>query len=363
MSVFSNWFRPSLVGIDIGTFSVKAVELSVQTPPRVLAYNRIVLPPDTLTVDGEVRNPDSIVEALRRLFAQRIFTGKRVAFGVGGNALHLKKLSVPRMSRKDFANHLYWEAEQYIALPIQDVHIDFEILGTAVPKKGFEDAPQKPMMEVILVAAKRDYIRQLKRMARDANLTLEIVDTEAFALSNVFEFNYAHSLPHRLAAHLILDIGASGSRAMVVTQGHGIFLQRIPLGAASITKSVAAAQGISEVEAELLKVTNPNNAAVMAANQQFLDELKSKLALTMEGYLSQDLNRAIKAIYCCGGGSLVPGLLRHLTVSFGLPTAILNPIHSLSGSGSKLPVGARAEIVHYGAIACGLSLRGVTPEK
>src|SRR4051812_12342045 len=104
--------RP-LVGLDIGISGIKAVELSGRRSPRLVAYNRLPLPWDTISADGEINAPDVVVTALRRLFESSGFTSNRVAVGASGPGIITKKISVSKMTPSELRHQLYWEAEQY----------------------------------------------------------------------------------------------------------------------------------------------------------------------------------------------------------------------------------------------------------
>src|SRR5262249_16903769 len=153
-----------------------------------------------------------VVNAIQKIFEFRAFSSKSVAVGAFGNSIMAKKITVPRMSASELSHQLYFEAEQYIPFNVADVNLDFAIIGNnAATQSG------TPMMDVLLVAAKKDYISSLTTLVNEAGLTAEVVDSQAFALGNSFEFNYGHLVDsNSMAASVIIDFGAGSTKLSVV---------------------------------------------------------------------------------------------------------------------------------------------------
>ena len=137
----------AVVGLDIGSSAVKAVELKPAGKGyKVTGFGSEPIPPDSI-VDGAIIDAAAVADAIRRLFDSRGIKTKDVAASLSGNAVIVKKISLPIMSDAELAESIYWEAEQYIPFDIQDVNLDYQILD-----KGGE--PGKGTMDVLLVAAK-----------------------------------------------------------------------------------------------------------------------------------------------------------------------------------------------------------------
>ncbi len=145
----------AIVGLDIGSSAVKAVELkAVGKGYRVTAFGSEPVPPDSI-VDGAIIDGAAVADAIRRVFANKAFKCKGVAASLSGNAVIVKKMTLPMMTEGELGESIYWEAEQYIPFDIQDVNLDYQILdpGTSADAKG--------TMEVLLVAAKKEKIARL----------------------------------------------------------------------------------------------------------------------------------------------------------------------------------------------------------
>src|SRR5947207_4742475 len=141
----------SIVGLDIGSSAVKAVELRSNGKGfKVGAVAVEPVPPDSI-VDGAIIDGGAVSAAIRRIFDRKTFKTKDVAASLSGNAVIVKKISLPVMTEAELAESIYWEAEQYIPFDIQDVNLDYQILD---PGNGGEGGT----MDVLLVAAKKEKI-------------------------------------------------------------------------------------------------------------------------------------------------------------------------------------------------------------
>ncbi len=174
----------AVVGLDIGSSAVKAVELKPAGKGfRVVALASEPMPPDSI-VDGAIIDGAAVADAIRRLFENKAFKTKEVAASLSGNAVIVKKISLPVMTEAELSESIYWEAEQYIPFDIQDVNIDYQILdpGTGPDSKG--------TMDVLLVAAKKEKIADYTGVIAQAGRVPVVVDVDAFALQNAYEINY-----------------------------------------------------------------------------------------------------------------------------------------------------------------------------
>ena len=181
----------SLVGLDIGSSAVKAVELkSAGKGYRVAAFRVEPVPADSI-VDGAIIDSGAVADAVRRVFSGKQFKSKEVAASLSGNSVIVKKITLPLMSEQELSESIYWEAEQYIPFDIQDVNLDYEIIdpGTGPNTQG--------TMEVLLVAAKKDKIADYTSVITQAGRTPVVVDVDAFALQNAYEANYGFAAERR----------------------------------------------------------------------------------------------------------------------------------------------------------------------
>lgn len=354
MNFLTNLFQRQLVGLDIGVSGIKAVELGGRKTPRLLAYNRVPLPWNAITLDGEIRDRSVVVSAVKKLFDSHQFTSKRVAVGASGNSVITKKISVPRMSRDELSHQLYFEAEQYIPFNLDEVNLDFAILG---PNQNTQAT--QPMMEVLIVAAKKDYIQQLCSVAEEAGLIPEIVDNQSFALGNVFEYNYGYAANQggQVTSNAIIDFGAGSTKISVVDGDKTTFTRDLRHCGISCTQLLSERLGVTPEQAEKLKIAESENPAVRNVVGDFVSTLADEINRTLDYCMGQNPDHALSGVYICGGASRTDGLLKTLEGKISAPIQPLNPIQNIAGSGKKMNAQAIRELSYLGAVAIGLSLR------
>ena len=175
--------KKGLIGLDIGSSAVKAVELKSGGKGgdeyQLVNIGIEPLPPEAI-VDGAIMDSGAVIDAVQRLFqAQKIKTND-VATGVSGNAVIVKKISLPQMSSEELAESIHWEAEQYIPFDIQDVALDYEVI----------EGGGGGNMDVLLVAVKKDKISDYTSAISQAGKNPAVVDVDVFALQNCYEVNY-----------------------------------------------------------------------------------------------------------------------------------------------------------------------------
>lgn len=355
MGLFGSLFEHPLVGLDIGVSGIKAVELSRKRNPRLVAYNRLPLPWDTIAPDGEIKQRAVVTSALRRLFDFKGFTTKKVAVGAAGSAIMTKKIAVPRMSAADLGHQLYWEAEQYIPFNINEVNLDFAVLGNSTQNSG----SGAPLMDVLLVAAKKDYVQGLTSLVQEAGLECEIVDNQAFALGNSFEFNYSHLVDTSPggATSVIMDFGAGSTKVSVVEGDKTTFTRDLRQSGIACTMMLSERLGISPEEAEKIKITEAESGAVRSILGEYVHGLVEELSRTLDYFLTQSQDKAIQGIYICGGASKTEGLTEALESKMPAPVFALNPVQNIAGSGRRMNAQAIREISYLGGVAIGLALR------
>src|SRR6188508_3449361 len=235
----------SVIGLDIGSSAVKAVELKPAGKGfRVAAYGEEPVPADAI-VDGAIIDAAAVAEAIRQVFERnKAFKGKDVCASLSGNAVIVKKITLPVMTESELDESIYWEAEQYIPFDIQDVNLDYQILDTG----GGPDA--KGTMDVLLVAAKKEKIADYTGVIAQAGRTPVIVDVDAFALQNAFEANYGLDPDRNI---VLLNAGASAININILRGDRSVFTRDISMGGNEYTEALQKELGLPYEAAEQLK--------------------------------------------------------------------------------------------------------------
>ncbi len=347
-------FRRSkaVVGLDIGSSAVKAVELRPAGKAyRVVAYGIEPIPPDSI-VDGAIIDSTAVAEAIRRVFeTNKAFQARDVCASLSGNAVIVKKISLPVMTETELDESIYWEAEQYIPFDIQDVNLDYQILdpGTGPESRG--------NMDVLLVAAKKEKIGDYTSVIAQAGKTPVIVDVDAFALQNAFEVNYGLE-PGRIV--VLLNAGASAININILQGDQSVFTRDISMGGNAYTEAVQKELDLPFESAEQLKKGVPVDGATFEEAQPVLRAVTENVLLeiqkTFDFFKATASSDQIDRIMLSGGASRVDGFREMLQERFSAPVEDFDPFRAVTWDAKKLGAEA-ADLAPTAAVAVGLALR------
>ncbi|MGH7273767.1 MAG: type IV pilus biogenesis protein PilM, partial [Nitrospiria bacterium] len=233
-----------LVGLDIGSSTIKLVQMDETKRGHSLEKFGIIALDPELIVDGTVMDAGRVTDAIRQLVAEQNTKVRDVALAVSGHSVIVKKIQVPIMSEDELEESIKWEAEQYIPFDINDVNIDFQILD------NHEGAESRDQMSVVLVAVKKDKLNEYTALITEAGLTPAVVDVDAFSLENMYSINY--DIREGEVAALV-NIGASVMNINIVKNGHYAFTRDISIGGNRYTETVQKELSLSFAEAEKAK--------------------------------------------------------------------------------------------------------------
>jgi type IV pilus assembly protein PilM len=351
--VFGFGKKKGLVGVDIGSSALKAVELKhtgkAGAEYQLLRIGIEALPPEAI-VDGAIMDSGAVIEGIQKLFTgNKIKTGD-VATSVSGNAVIVKKISLPQMSQEELAESIHWEAEQYIPFDIQDVALDYEVIEGGTGGN----------MDVLLVAVKKDKISDYTSAISQAGKTPQIVDVDVFALQNCFEVNYGLDAGRVIA---LLNIGASIMNINIIKGPTSIFNRDIAVGGNQYTDAIQKEMNLSFDQAEALKRGQPVDGASGDNLPPILQSVSENIALevqkTFDFFKATSSEDRIDQIYLSGGTAKVPGLRELLAERFEVEVEVLNPFNAVTYSPKDFDPDFIADIGPSVAIAVGLAVRKV----
>ena len=343
-----------LVGVDIGSSAIKVVELKPGgkggNEYQLTNLGLEPLPPEAI-VDGAIMDSGAVIDAIQRLFtAQKIKTND-VATSVSGNAVIVKKISLPQMTTEELAESIHWEAEQYIPFDIQDVSLDYEVV---------EGGGSGGNMDVLLVAVKKDKIGDYTSAISQAGKNPAIVDVDVFALQNCYEVNYGIDAGRVVA---LLNVGASIMNINITKGATSIFNRDIAVGGNQYTDAIQKDLNLSFDQAEALK----KGARVEGANpdnlQPILQAVSENIALeiqkTFDFFKATSSEDRIDRIFLSGGTAKVKGLQELLADRFDAGVELLNPFNSVTYNPREFDPDFISDIGPSAAIAVGLAARKV----
>ena len=341
----------AVVGLDIGSSAVKAVELKPSGKGfKVTAFAIEPVPPDSI-VDGAIIDGTAVADAIRRLFENKAFKTKEVAASLSGNAVIVKKISLPVMTEAELAESIYWEAEQYIPFDIQDVNIDYQILDAG------RGADSKGTMDVLLVAAKKEKIADYLGVITQAGRTAVVVDVDAFALQNAYEANYGLE-PQSVV--VLLNAGASAININILAGEQSVFTRDISSGGNAYTEAVQKELNLPFESAELLKKGEVVDGVTFDEVKPVLHAMTENVLLeiqkTFDFFKATASSDRIDRIVLSGGASRVDGFAQALEERFGAPVETFDPFRKIAFEATKLGITDPASIA-TAAVAVGLALR------
>ena len=341
-----------VVGLDIGSSTVKAVELKPSGKGhRVTAFATAPLPPDAI-VDGAIIDAAAVSDAIRKVFEGGGFKSKDVCASLSGNAVIVKKITLPVMTETELADSIQWEAEQYIPFDIQDVNLDYQILdaGTGPDARG--------TMEVLLVAAKKEKIGDYTSVIAQAGRMPVIVDVDAFALQNAYEANYGHK-PGEVT--VLLNAGASAININILQGGQSVFTRDISMGGNAYTEAVQKELDLPFEAADQLKRGVAVDGATFEEAQPVLRAVSENVLLeiqkTFDFFKATAASEQIDRVMVSGGASRVDGFQEMLQERFNAPVEGFDPFRTVTWDAKKF--GDPAELASTAAVAVGLALRRV----
>lgn len=344
--------KKNLVGLDIGSSSVKAVELQRKgTSLQLASLGYENLQPDTI-VDGQIMELNDVSNVIARIFGEHGIKSTRVAASVSGHSVIVKNIVLPQMNQEELRESFSWHAEEHIPFDINDVNLDYQVTENS------SDA-----LHVLLAACKSDKIANVKQAIQLAGKQPVVIDVDAFALQNCYEVNY-HPKAGEVVA--LLNIGASTMNINILNGIRSVFARDASVGGSQYTSLLQKELGLTFQQAEAVKRGYPLPEGVEPRPiQPIIEAVSDILALevrkTMDFYraTADEGEAAIQKILIAGGGSKLPGLAEYLSQRFEIPVEVFDPLRSISVDPRRFDPDYMREIVPEMAVAVGLALRGV----
>jgi type IV pilus assembly protein PilM len=344
--------KDAVLGLDIGSHAVKLVQLTSSKGTHRLKHLGICRLPPNVIVEGAIKDSTAVQDAIKTLTANLKTKVKGVATSISGYSVIIKKIELPQMTPEELTENIQVEAEQYIPFNVEDVNIDFQILGSSLEKGD--------RMEVMLVAAKKEVIEDYSGILRKAALVPEVIDVDFFALENAFEVNYLAAESGGVA---LVDIGANKMNINVLKNGVSMFNRDASVGGHQITQDIQDRFGLDYEEAEKIKLGVPSpkvpvqdlEAIFVAAATTWATEVKRAIDFFYATYPDEMINQ----ILLSGGSSRLPGLDALLHKDTNIPTALFNPLARIDLDEKIFDREYVDYIAPQMAVAVGLALRRV----
>jgi type IV pilus assembly protein PilM len=319
---------PRTIGLDIGTFAVRAAEMNVGSGvPSLLRFGQVALPPGAVR-DGEIIDTEAVGAAIRRLWREGGFRAKGVVLGVAGQRVIVRPADLPLMSEGDLASALQFEAQELIPIPVEEAILDFQILDQITGVDG------DPRMRILLAAAHREMVRTHLAATERGGLDPSAIDPVSFAL--VRSLAPLATTDGDGAVEAIVGVGAGLTNVVVHERGVPRFTRTNPgVGGDAITEAIARELDVDLDTAEDLKrrvgrgAPDAQTGAAARVVAERLTSIIEDIRNSLEFYQAQPDALPLRRVLITGGGSRTAGLLERLQQQLFVPVEIAHPLQAI----------------------------------
>jgi type IV pilus assembly protein PilM len=352
--------RGPLIGLDIGSFAVRAAEVSFDGGrPTLHRFAQVTLPPGAVS-DGEVVDAHVVSAALKRLWSDGGFSSRRVVVGVSSQRVIVRQADVTAMSETDLRSALNFEAQDLIPIPVDEAVLDFQVIDPVLPN-GDPNTP--PNMRILLAAAQRDMVKNHLAAIRSADLDVVAVDPVALAMLRAVP-----AAPSGVA-EAVVSIGGDLT-TIAIREGHSTrFVRVLNIGGSDLTEALSRELAVNAQSAEDMKRRSANGAPVAVAAQA-----QSALSLRMGGlvdeirgsldfFLAQTDTEHVGRVILTGGAIQTEGLVGRLEQAIGSSVEVANPLAVVAVGKTGLSDSQLRQSAPYMLAPIGLALWGTGEQR
>ena len=341
---------PALVGIDISSTAVKLLQLAqVGGRYRIEHYAVEPLPPNAVA-EKNIVEVEAVGDAIRRAVARSGTKSKLAAAAVSGSSVITKVIPMTAdLDEADMEAQVQLEANQYVPYPIEEVSLDFEVIGPV---------NENPGMVNVLLAASRNENVDIRIAALDlAGLTAKVIDVEAFAMENAFQLIVDQLSVSKDGLIAIIDIGATMTTLLVLKGQRTIYSREQIFGGKQLTDEVMRRYGLSYEDAGLAKRQGglPESYDIEVL-QPFKEAMVQQISRLLQFFFAGSEHSRVDQVVLAGGCAAIVGVTDMVQEQLSVPCVVANPLASMSLSG-RVQAQAVAQDAPALMIACGLALR------
>lgn len=345
--------KKTVAGLDVGSSSIKMVELDGKMNSLSLVGLGFENLPDDTIVDGQIMELNVVSDVINNICNNHQITTNHVVTGVSGHSVIIKNIVLPPMSQEELEESIDWHAEEHIPYDLADVSLDYQVTGETADSKS-----------VLIAACKRERIDNIKQAIQLAGKTPVVIDVDTFALQNCYEVNYQ---PDDSQVVTLLNIGASTMNVNIVRGTRSLFTRDITVGGSQFTDVLQRNLGLSFQQAEAVKrgvmdgIEGIEENAIEPLINDVTEIVAMEIQKTFDFYraTTEDGNVVVQKILISGGGSKLAGLAAELSKRLELPVEVLDPFRNIKVDARKFDPDYLSEIMPEMAVAVGLAVRGV----
>ena len=345
--------KPTLIGIDISSTSIKMLELSKSGSSYRIEGIAVEPLPANSMVEKNIAEIEAVGESVKRALHKSKIKSKHCAIAVAGSSVITKKITMPASLNEDeMEGQIQLEADQYIPYPLEEVNLDFQVLGES------EDNPET--VDVLLAACRSENVDDRIAAVELAGLTPKIVDIEAYTIETMFQTLAPHLPDEGMDQTVaIVDIGATMTSLSIIHNHHLIYTREQNFGGKQLTEEIMRRYGLSYEEAGLAKRQGglPDNYEPEVLNP-FKETTAQQVSRFLQFFYSAGGSVSNIDHLILGGGTAALDNLAELTEShIGVPTTIANPFQDMSTTNKINKANLESDGPSF-LIAAGLAIRG-----
>lgn len=313
-----------LIGLDIGTTTMKIVELEHSGKEyKLSAVGVSATPPKGLLSEARL-DQMALADAIKKTCQEARISTKFVNVALPESLIFTRVIDMPSLSDKELSSAIRWEAEQYIPIPLSEAVLDYQLMGRNTGQRG------EARMQVFLIAAPNSLIAKYRTVIEVAGLDLASIETETIALSRAL-LDPSPSAP----VTMVMNMGTERTNVFVAKGENILVTYVIPTGGKALTRALASDLGVDQIQAEEYKKTYGLKREVLSGKvgmtvRPILDSLVLELKRTMSFYQAKNTEETIRRIVLVGGSAKLPEFVTYLTEALGIETQIGDPWQKVS---------------------------------
>jgi len=312
----------SLVGLDIGSHSIKAVKVGAEDSTLVITDSVLAEIPSELE-----RN-----NVLARIIDERRFRGEPVVTAISGRNVIIRYIVMRQMSQDELDSAIQYELDKHIPFSAAEVVTSCQKLEDVEGSAG--------EMKVLLVAVKRNVVSDHVRLLQEMGLRPAAIDVDPFAIGNAFELNYGVESLEPDSVVALVDVGATKTDINIIYNGLSRFSRELYVAGSDISESISRRLSVDPYEVDALKAApGEKRDEILEAIAPTLDALANEVSLSFD-FFETEYDRPVTQVYLSGGSSLLDGIAESLSSLFGKPVENWDPLRKVNvkatGPGSEL---------------------------
>jgi len=349
--------KKNVVGLDIGSYAIKAVELKAVKKQQEDAYEVVrigyePIPKDAI-VEGTIIDSTAVSETLKLVFKETSISNKNTVISISGNSVIIKKISLPSMETEELAESIIWEAKHNIPYPYEETNVDYAML------KSTKESDERNL-DILLVAAKKDKIANYSNVISQIRKNLVAIEVDVFALQNAYEINYPELFQEKTVA--IINLGANITNIIIIEKGIPQLFRDLAIGGALFAENISKELNCNFDEAEkMIKGIPVDNVPDEQFNfilnmnvQTLLEEIEKTISFYSSGEKEE---KKVELVFLSGGLSKLTNLNSLIEQKIQVKTEIFNPFRRISFNEKKLDSVYFEDMAAFFGVATGLASR------